>query len=156
MNRSNQRRNRLSKYLVFQRGHDVLDAVRLIQSASTQITLLAGNIVNASGRSAVLIIQSRAKKSEWPCKVIMIKEADKNCVCEKIQPALLSIVQVCQILNISRPEYYRLNSTGKFAPLPVPLCSKILYNRIEIERWIQAGCPHRKIWQDMKKQVKFA
>jgi len=68
----------------------------------------------------------------------------------KIEPALLTIVQVCQLLNISRPEYYRLNSTGKIAPLPVPLCGKVLYNRTEIERWIEAGCVHRKVWQDMK------
>jgi excisionase family DNA binding protein len=71
---------------------------------------------------------------------------------EKIAPALLTIPQVCQLLNISRAEFYRLNQSGKFAPLQVSLCRKVLYNRAEIDRWIQAGCPHRKIWQTIKEQ----
>jgi hypothetical protein len=76
MNRSNQRRNRLSKYLVFQRGHDVLDAARLIQSASTQITLLAGNIVNASGLFVSINIVLSAKKSEVINMAIKVGYAD--------------------------------------------------------------------------------
>lgn len=69
---------------------------------------------------------------------------------EKIEPALLTIPQVCSLLNISRAEFYRLNQSGKFAPLQVGLCRKVLYNREEIENWIEAGCPHRKIWQTTK------
>jgi len=69
---------------------------------------------------------------------------------EKIEPALLTILQICQLLNISRAEFYRLNQSGKFAPLQVGLCRKVLYNRSEIEDWVKAGCPHRKIWQTIK------
>ena len=68
----------------------------------------------------------------------------------KIEPALLTIQQVCAYLNVSRAEFYRLDSTGKFAPLSVGLCRKRLYLRTEIENWIQAGLPHRKIWQSIK------
>ncbi len=68
----------------------------------------------------------------------------------KIEPALLTIEQVCQLLNISRAEFYRLDATGKFAPLPVGLCAKRLYVRTEIEDWIRSGLPHRKIWQTIK------
>lgn len=68
----------------------------------------------------------------------------------RIEPALLTIPQVCQLLNISRAEFYRLNQSGKFAPLQVGLCRKVLYLKTEIESWIQAGCPHRKIWQTIK------
>lgn len=69
---------------------------------------------------------------------------------EKIAPALLTIEQTCQLLNISRAEFYRLDESGKFAPLSTGLCRKRLYVRAEIENWIQAGLPHRKIWQSMK------
>jgi excisionase family DNA binding protein len=69
---------------------------------------------------------------------------------EKIQPELLTISQVCELLNISRAEFYRLDSTGKFAPLSVGLCRKRLYLRTEIENWIEAGLPHRKLWQTIK------
>ena len=70
-----------------------------------------------------------------------------------ILPALLTIEQVCcTYLNISRAEFYRLNASGRFAPLSVGLCRKVLYRKDEIESWIKAGLPHRKIWQTMKKE----
>jgi excisionase family DNA binding protein len=64
----------------------------------------------------------------------------------KIEPALLTIPQVCKLLNISRAEFYRLGASGKFAPLQVGLCRKVLYRRTEIEDWVNAGCPHRRTW----------
>ena len=70
---------------------------------------------------------------------------------EKIIPALLTIEQTCQLLNISRAEFYRLDQSGKFAPLSTGLCRKRLYIRVEIENWVRAGCPHRKIWQTKRK-----
>lgn len=73
---------------------------------------------------------------------------------ETLSPALLTIEQTCQILNISRAEFYRLDASGKFAPLSVGLCRKRLYVRNEIESWIRAGLPHRKIWQTIKKEFK--
>lgn len=69
---------------------------------------------------------------------------------EKIEPALLTISQVCKLMNISRAELYRLDVTGKFAPLPTGLCRKRLYLRTELESWLQAGCPHRKQWQAIR------
>lgn len=69
-----------------------------------------------------------------------------------IQPALLTILQVCEYLNISRAEFYRLDQSGKFAPLSVGLCKKRLYLRTEIESWLETGLPHRKQWVTMKKE----
>lgn len=73
---------------------------------------------------------------------------------ERIEPALLTIEQTCQLLNISRAEFYRLDQSGKFAPLSTGLCRKRLYIRTEIENWIASGLPHRKVWQSMKKGLK--
>jgi predicted DNA-binding transcriptional regulator AlpA len=70
-----------------------------------------------------------------------------------IAPALLDISQVCELLNISRAEFYRLDQSGKFAPLSAGLCRKRLYIREEIENWIKAGLPHRKLWQIQKKEL---
>ena len=74
---------------------------------------------------------------------------------KKITPALLSIEQTCQLLNISRAEFYRLDASGKFAPLSTGLCRKRLYVKEEIESWIRAGCPHRKNWQIQRKEMKL-
>lgn len=72
----------------------------------------------------------------------------------KIQPALLTIPEVCAYLNIARPTFYKINQTGAFGPLPVKLgtCRKVLYLRAELEGWISASCPHRKQWQIMKRE----
>jgi len=52
---------------------------------------------------------------------------------EKIQPALLTIPQVCAYLNIARPTFYKINATGAFGLLPVKLGTlrKVLYSRAE-------------------------
>jgi len=67
-----------------------------------------------------------------------------------IQPELLTIPDVCRTLNICRAELGKLRISGKFAPLPVPLCRKVLFSRDELQSWIKSGCPHRKQWLIMK------
>ncbi|MBC8470333.1 MAG: helix-turn-helix domain-containing protein [Planctomycetes bacterium] len=76
---------------------------------------------------------------------------------EKIAPALLTIDQVCAYLNIARPTFYRIKATGAFGLLPVKLGTlrKVLYSRIELDAYLKAGCPHRKIWQTQKKETKL-
>jgi hypothetical protein len=61
----------------------------------------------------------------------------------KIEPALLTIPQVCAYLNIARATFYKINT-----------CRKILYSRVELMDWLNANprCPHRKQWQVMKGQ----
>jgi predicted DNA-binding transcriptional regulator AlpA len=73
-----------------------------------------------------------------------------------IQPALLTIPQVCAYLNIARPTFYKLN-TGTFGPLPVRLsgCRKVLYSRTELEAYIRESTAQgrfipRQQWQSMK------
>jgi predicted DNA-binding transcriptional regulator AlpA len=74
----------------------------------------------------------------------------------KIEPALLTIPQVCAYLNIARATFYKINATGAFGLLPIKLgtCRKILYSRVELMDWLNANprCPHRKQWQVMKGQ----
>lgn len=72
----------------------------------------------------------------------------------EVVPALLDISQVCQFLNISRPTYYRIAASGKLGPLPIRLCTKTLYSRIELEAWIKDGCcKPRKQWQEIKTKI---
>ncbi|OHB77246.1 MAG: hypothetical protein A2Z25_12030 [Planctomycetes bacterium RBG_16_55_9] len=69
---------------------------------------------------------------------------------ESIAPALLSILQTCEYLSISRPTLYKLAASGKLGPKPISLCRKVLYRRVELDQWIAAGCPHRRAWSSMK------
>jgi len=72
----------------------------------------------------------------------------------KIEPALLTIPQVCEYLNIKRATFYKINATGAFGLLPVRLgiCKKVLYSRDELNTYVKSGCPHRKQWQTMRRQ----
>jgi predicted DNA-binding transcriptional regulator AlpA len=67
----------------------------------------------------------------------------------KIEPALLTIPQVCAYLNIARATFYKINATGAFGLLPVKLgtCRKVLYSRAELDSYVKSNCPHRKLWQ---------
>lgn len=67
-----------------------------------------------------------------------------------IQAELLTIPDVCKTLNICRAELGKLRISGKFAPLPVPLCRKVLFNREELQSWLKSGCVHRKQWQTIR------
>ncbi len=71
----------------------------------------------------------------------------------KIEPALLTIPQVCEYLNIARATFYKINATGAFGLLPIKLgnCRKVLYLRSELEDWLKAKCPHRKQWQEHRR-----
>ena len=74
---------------------------------------------------------------------------------EPIQPALWTISEICRYLNIARPTFYNLKSSGKFAPLSVGLCRKVLCSRSEVEAWIRVDCPHRKIWHAQRKDLRL-
>lgn len=75
----------------------------------------------------------------------------------RIEPALLTILQVCAYLNIARATFYKIN-TGAFGLLPVKLlgCRKVLYSRTELEAYLKESTAQgklipRKQWQSMKK-----
>lgn len=66
---------------------------------------------------------------------------------DELEPALLTVKQVCKLINVKRATFYKLKASGHFGPLPVPLCRKVLHLRSEIEDWLQAKWPHREQWQ---------
>ena len=72
----------------------------------------------------------------------------------EIEPALLTIPQVCVYLNIKRATFYKINATGAFGLLPIKLgtCRKVLYSRAELDAYVRSGCPHRKQWQIQRGQ----
>ena len=77
----------------------------------------------------------------------------------RIEPALLTIPQVCQYLNICRAELYRIKQSGALGVLPVRLstCRKALYSRSELDAYIKASTIagkfiNRQQWQIQKKE----
>ena len=55
-------------------------------------------------------------------------------------------------LGLSKRQIFRLKSSGKL-PAPVKIGSSIRWVSDEISRWILAGAPDRKTWEQMKEAV---
>lgn len=55
-------------------------------------------------------------------------------------PALLSVDQVAGLLQVSRRTVWRLVSAGELIP-PVRLRGNSRWRRVELEAWIESGCP---------------
>ena len=71
----------------------------------------------------------------------------------KIEPALLTIPQICEYLNIKRATFYKIKENGVFGLLPVRLgtCRKVLYSKIELDAYLKASTAigkfiNRQVW----------
>lgn len=55
------------------------------------------------------------------------------------------------LLAISAPTFYRWLSMGRVGPRPLRVNERCIRWRVEeVMRWIDAGCPSRSEWDDMK------
>ena len=66
-----------------------------------------------------------------------------------IRPALLTKVQVAELLGCSSAHVERLRADGKM-PLPVRVGTLLRWRAAELEKWVASGCPLLK--QDQQEQ----
>lgn len=72
-----------------------------------------------------------------------------------IEPALLTVEQTYTYLGIGKTLFYSMQSSARFGVLPLRLGKRVLYRRAELDSYIEAGMPSRKVWQEIKKQRGF-
>ena len=65
----------------------------------------------------------------------------------------ISAKTLAQMLGVSLRQIWRLSSAGKL-PRPIKLGGSVRWNRDEIIRWFQAGCPDRRVWEARKEVAK--
>jgi len=68
---------------------------------------------------------------------------------KQVYSLLLSASDAAKLLGIGSSHFWGLHSSGRLGPLPVKLGRRTLWIRRDLEKWIDAGCPSRKQWQDM-------
>ncbi len=68
-----------------------------------------------------------------------------------VQPILLSAAESAKLLGIGRSLFYSLRSEGKL-PRPRQLGGRVLWQKSELEKWIDHNCPTQQQWEQMKKQ----
>ncbi len=64
----------------------------------------------------------------------------------------ISSMQFAEILGIGKTLFYSLKSEGKL-PRPLSFGSRVLWNRKEVEKWLDYNCPNQNKWEDMKKEI---
>jgi len=64
---------------------------------------------------------------------------------------LLRAVDVGRILNLSKRQIFRLNSSGKI-PAPIRIGGAVRWAESTIADWLAAGAPDRKTWEVMKQE----
>lgn len=75
-------------------------------------------------------------------------------LCRDVATALaISARELAQLLGISLRQTWRLNSAGNL-PTPIRLGGSVRWNRAEIQKWFEAGCPDRKAWEVTKEAGK--
>ena len=60
-------------------------------------------------------------------------------------------MRAAALLGIGRSLFYSLRSEGKL-PLPRRLGSRVLWQKTELEEWIDSNCPTQQQWEQMKNQ----
>jgi predicted DNA-binding transcriptional regulator AlpA len=54
---------------------------------------------------------------------------------------LIDYKTICQMLSIGRNLFFTMRQSGRFPIKPIRLGGSVRYNRREVERWVEAGCP---------------
>ena len=54
---------------------------------------------------------------------------------------LISYRDVCRMLSIGKNAFFTMRQSGRFPIKAIRLGGSVRYNRREVERWIEAGCP---------------
>ena len=71
-------------------------------------------------------------------------------VCGGCAPLLLDGKATSEVLGIGLSTLYAMDRTGELGPTGVKLRSRRLWPRRELERWVDAGCPHREKWATLR------
>jgi len=68
-----------------------------------------------------------------------------------IAPLLIPAGGVARLLSVSLRQVWSMHQIGTLGPLPVKLGARTLWKDAELREWVEADCPHRERWLDLKK-----
>lgn len=67
------------------------------------------------------------------------------------EPILMSAAAAAAICGLAEPTWWRHHS-AEMVPAPIMLGGRTLWDRRELERWIDAKCPPRGDWEAAEKR----
>ncbi|MCK4340805.1 MAG: helix-turn-helix domain-containing protein [Phycisphaerae bacterium] len=63
-----------------------------------------------------------------------------------VEPELLRAPQAAKLIGVSQSFFYSMIRTGKLGPMPLRLGGAVRWRKIELRKWVNAGCPPRARW----------
>jgi len=76
---------------------------------------------------------------------------EKTNVNQTQQPLAIRAKELAALLGVSLRQVWRLSSSGKL-PKPLRLGGSVRWSLKEIEAFVEAGCPDRQTWEEVKTQ----
>lgn len=64
----------------------------------------------------------------------------------------INSMQFAELLGIGRTLLYSLKSEGKL-PKPLSFGSRVVWNKQDVQRWLDHNCPNQHKWEEMKKEI---
>lgn len=61
-----------------------------------------------------------------------------------VKKILLPVGEVAAMLSLSERTIWRMRTDGEM-PAPITVGKSIRWRKSDIDRWLRAGCPHRKL-----------
>ncbi len=69
---------------------------------------------------------------------------------KRVESLLLGADKAATLIGVSRAHFYSMHSNGRLGPMPVRLGRRTLWRREELSRWVNAGCPARVKWMQLR------
>ena len=66
---------------------------------------------------------------------------------------LLSAQELAGLLGVGRSTIWTWHSSGRI-PMPLKVGGCTRWRRVEIQRWVESGCPGRGRWEMLKGEAK--
>lgn len=86
-----------------------------------------------------------ARASGAPLSATATSTENASMVRAKGEPLLLSIKQLSEMLGRSQSSLWEDDKAGRI-PMPIKIGRSVRWRRLEIEAWVEAGCPNRSRW----------
>ncbi len=71
-----------------------------------------------------------------------------------VTTALLTAEDAASMLGVSRAHFYAMHNGGRI-PQPIHLGKSVRWRRAELDAWVNAGCPSRVKWDQIKQDSGF-
>lgn len=69
-------------------------------------------------------------------------------------PLLLNADAAAELIGVSRSFFYGMHSSGRLGPMPVKFGKCSRWERQQLEKWVNMGCPARIQWNSMIEETK--